>query len=762
MPTYLTPGVYFETVDVSREAIAAIRTDIAAFVGIAERGPLNTPVRVNSWEQFHATFGSFIAQGYLAYTVKAFFENGGRTCYVVRVAATPHTMVDTSQVQPADRLSSIVHSVDRFETGDLVRVRQESAPPLKQLVQKDHVVANVVAANQTLFWEEPLEADFTLNDPLNPLQIQTGALPAFGVLLDENGAPTLLVEASSPGSWGNDLSVRASRSSNAATRTTSGVQLTDGLSAFVESIVGFTTGTLVKVFQEQLPVPQVAYRVITSADPVRNLLTWEPALAPAFVLNDPLQPLFFETLEFSLTVYVKGQPRENFSGLSLVQVDETGSVFDEDKKRTYVEEAVNGPSFVDEAKKQRFTSSNLIRVTDLNKEIDPPPSFPGRLPDPNAVNFLRGRLHLQGGRDGLVALQLEDFTGDASLEEKWGLRTLEEVDEVSIVAVPDILIQPVPPIELNPIPPPDIDPCLPCPPEPVAELPAPAQFEQPPTFSLEDVFIVQLALIAHCELLRDRIALLDSPVITRQWVVQENPTIVADESMVLETGEIQSWRQRFDSKYAALYYPWVLVFDPLRLGNRVVRAIPSSGHVAGIYARTDAEIGVHKAPANQELKWAQGLSVEVSPELQGVLNPIGINVARTFPGRGILLYGARTVSSDPSWRFVNVRRLFMMIEEAVEESTEWSVFEPNDINLRQTLVMAISSFLEALWERGALVGATVEEAFFVKCDDENNPSFITDLGQLIVDVGIAPVIPAEFVVFRIGKTERGLELTEAL
>lgn len=761
MPTYLTPGVYFEKVDASREVAAAIRTDIAAFVGISERGPLHTPVRVNSWEQFQTAFGNFIAQGYLAYTVKAFFENGGRTCYVVRVAATPQTFADTDAVQPADRLSSIALSVDGFATGDLVRVRQQSSPPLKQAVQMDHVLANVDEMTRTLFWEQPLEADFTFNDPLNPLQFQTGALPASGLLLDENGLPTLLVEASSPGSWGNTLSVQLSRSSNAATRTTGGTQPTDGLSAFVESVVGINTGTLVKIFQEQLPTPQVAHRVIASVDPVRNLLRWEEALPPAIALNDPLQPLFFESLEFSLTVYVKGQPRENFSGLSLVRDAEPGSSFDEDRKKAYVEDAINGTAYVDENKKQRFTSSNLIRITDLNQVIDPPPPFPERLPDPNAANLSRGRLHLQGGRDGLSALRVEDFTGDMSLTEQWGLRTLEEIDEVSSVAVPDILIQPVPPVELSPQPLPEVDPCLPsCEPEPVAEPPATVPQEQPPTFSLEDVFAAQQALVAHCELLRDRIALLDPPVTTRQWMVQENPPIVAQESMVLETGEIQSWRGRFDSKYAALYYPWVLALDPLRLGNQVVRAIPPSGHVAGIYARTDRDTGVHQAPANQELKWAQGLSIEVSPELQGALNPIGINVARTFPGRGILLYGARTVSSDPAWRYVNVRRLFMMIEEAVEESTQWAVFEPNDIYLRQTLVMAISNFLEALWAGGALVGATVEEAFFVKCDDENNPPEVTDLGQLIVDVGIAPVIPAEFVVFRIGKTQRGLEVTE--
>ncbi|MFQ5857428.1 MAG: phage tail sheath C-terminal domain-containing protein, partial [Anaerolineae bacterium] len=124
------------------------------------------------------------------------------------------------------------------------------------------------------------------------------------------------------------------------------------------------------------------------------------------------------------------------------------------------------------------------------------------------------------------------------------------------------------------------------------------------------------------------------------------------------------------------------------------------------------------------------------------------------------LYGARTVSSDPAWRYVNVRRLLMMIEEAVEDAIQWAVFEPNDFYLRQTLTLAISSFLQALWERGALVGETADQAFFVKCDEENNPPYVSDLGQLIAEVGVAPVIPAEFVVFRIGRTEDELEIIE--
>jgi phage tail sheath protein FI len=631
MPTYVTPGVYFETVDVSRRGITAIRTDVAAFVGIAERGPLHKPTRVESWEQFQATFGGFIPNGYLAYAAKAFFENGGQTCYVVRVAA---------------------------ET----------------------------------------------------------ASTAEGVLLDENGQPTLGIKASSPGAWGNRLAVRIARSSPAATRTTDAPQPADRSASLVESVVGFPVGSLVKVFQEGMLAPTC--RIVTAADPGRRRLTWDTPLDAAYDLT---QPISFETLEFALTVYFDRRVRELFSGLSLVAEHER-----------YVEQVIT-----EEA-------SHLIRIEDLGS----PSPFPDRLPDPGAANLTRGVLRLQGGRDGIAALRLGDFTGDPGAQDKWGLRTLEDVDEVAIVAVPDILIQPVPPVETAPQPKPEPDPCLPGEePPPVAEPLAPRLVERAPNFSLDQVFAVQQALVAHCEAQSDRIALIDPPVLSAQ----------AD---VVDIGEIQSWRQRFDSKYAALYYPWMLVYDPLRLHGQVVRAIPPSGHVAGIFARTDIETGVHKAPANAELRWAQDVTTEVTAEMQGLLNPLGINCIRTFPGRGLRVYGARTVSSDPSWRYVNVRRLLMMIEEAVEDSIQWAVFEPNDFYLRQTLTLAISSFLQVLWERGALVGETADQAFFVKCDEENNPSDVTDLGQLIAEVGVAPVIPAEFVVFRIGWTEDTLEIVE--
>jgi phage tail sheath protein FI len=329
------------------------------------------------------------------------------------------------------------------------------------------------------------------------------------------------------------------------------------------------------------------------------------------------------------------------------------------------------------------------------------------------------------------------------------LRTLEDVDEVAIVAVPDALIRPMRPVrKQTPPPPPPSDPCLPGEPEPPdAEPPAPRWVERAPEFSADQIESVQQALILHCKSQRDRIALLDPPIFSAR-------------GQSLGADAVQGWRRRFDSQYAALYFPWPLVYDPLKLNGSVVRAIPPSGHVAGIYARTDVESGVHRAPANVELRWAAAVVEDVTPELQGVLNPAGINCLRTLAGRGLRVYGARTISSDGLWRFVNVRRLMMMIEEAIETAIQWSVFEPHDLELRRSLITAISSFLDRMWQRGALVGATADEAFFVKCDEENNPPDQVNLGQLIVEIGVAPVRPAEFIVVRVGKTVDGLELTE--
>lgn len=783
MPEYLAPGVYFETVEAT-PAIAAIRTDIAGLVGIAERGPLNDAVRIESWAQFQARFGGFLSNAYLAYAAKAFFENGGQVCYAVRVAAPHVATTTTGAAQPADRRSSLVLAVTGFAAGAIAgmsqtRTTQTSAAPqpadrsaslvndvsgfperalvkvsqagvlsfrrvraretvLTRLTwnrpldpvynlalpiafevahRTGHRVAGIAAG--TLTWERPLEAFYDLTQAI---QIETGASPARADLLDEAGHATLRITAIEPGAWGNRVTVFVTRSSPTATRTRRVTQPPARTSALVDSVTGLVTGSLVKIFQPGTPGPD--FRVVDHVDPARREIVWTPALPAAYNLvaaADLSRPISFETLEFGLSVAVDGQLREIYAGLSLI--------------------ARNAGHFAPPSVGARST---LIRI-----EVLPSPSpEQQRLPDSTAANLAGGRVRLEGGLDGTAALQPRDFTGDSGSAQKSGLRTFEDVDEVAVLAIPDILIQPASPVLKDVPEKPPADQCLPGAPPPDADPPPPMLTEPAPHFSLDEVFRVQQALVTHCELLRDRFAILDPPIFPIGTTAGS-------------ASEIQSWRHRFDSKFAALYYPWVLVNDPLRLGGETVRAIPPSGQVAGVYARTDLEQGVHYAPANCELRWTQAVAEEVSAVMQEIFNPAGINCIRTFPGRGIRVYGARTVSSDASWRYVNVRRLMSLIEESVEQSLQWTVFEPNNFALRNNIIVVLTGFLESLWQRGALVGRTPDEAFFVRCDSENNPPWLADMGRLLVEVGVAPVIPAEFVIFQIGRTEDTLQIDEA-
>jgi phage tail sheath protein FI len=247
---------------------------------------------------------------------------------------------------------------------------------------------------------------------------------------------------------------------------------------------------------------------------------------------------------------------------------------------------------------------------------------------------------------------------------------------------------------------------------------------------------LQGKMIAHCENAGDRMAILDAP---------------AD----LLPQDVLEWRMNtagYDSKMAALYYPWIEVMDPL---TKRPLTIPPSGHVAGVWCRVDGTRGVHKAPANEVIMGANGLAFQVTHAEQGGLNKVGINCIRAFPGRGIRIWGARTLSSDPEWRYINVRRLFNYVAESIMEGTQWSVFEPNDPTLWMSLRISAQNFLMRVWRSGALFGTTPGEAFFVKCDAETNPPEVVEAGQVICEIGIAPVKPAEFVIFRLSQFTGG-------
>jgi hypothetical protein len=296
---------------------------------------------------------------------------------------------------------------------------------------------------------------------------------------------------------------------------------------------------------------------------------------------------------------------------------------------------------------------------------------------------------------GIQPLTADEFIGDAA--KRTGLGGLEALDQVRLLACPDLM----------------------------------AGYDGSDA-AKERIKIVQTAMIEHCEKrMKYRFAILDTP-----------PGLNAQQAA--------EWKNflNFDTSYAALYYPWIRVADFTGSGS-LTKLMPSSGHVAGIFNRSDAERGVHKAPANEVALGVIDLEIQLSRGEQDVLNPLGVNCIRAFPGRGIRVWGGRTLSSNGAWRYVNVRRLFIMVEASMDAGLQWVVFEPNDRTLWARVIRDVTSFLRVVWRSGALFGATPEQAFYVKCDEELNPLEIRDLGQLIIEVGLAPVKPAEFVIFRI-------------
>ena len=276
------------------------------------------------------------------------------------------------------------------------------------------------------------------------------------------------------------------------------------------------------------------------------------------------------------------------------------------------------------------------------------------------------------------------------------------------------------------------------------------------------------AVIDHCEKMKDRIGILDAPL--------EIPDI--DQLKVVST--VKSGRsqgddatasvpskglhpRQTDGGYAAFYVPWITVRNPLADETTPVEErtldVPPSGHIAGVYARTDATRGVHTAPANKSIAGALNVTYQFTGGEQGELNQLGVNCIRMFSREGIRIWGARTLAAGASeWRYINVRRLFMMIEESISQSTRWVVFEPNDPSLWKAIRRDVSAFLRLLWRDGALMGATPEEAFFVKCDSETNPPEVIDEGRVVIVIGVAPVKPAEFVIFKIGQHAGGVDV----
>jgi len=668
MRTYETPGIYDER-DTTGGGIAALRTDVAGFVGIAERGPTHLAVPVESTRQFEAWFGGTIDQGYLAYSARAFFENGGRRLWAVRVAS------------PAASAASVVVSA--------------------------------------------------------------------------GGAGAWRIEASSPGAWGNAVAVRLAERRRIQRRGRVDELVTNML--HVDSTAGLGEWTLVEVRSGTVRERAIVHR----ADPASGRLELDRSLSLISV-NAAVQ---IDAISYALDVYERGRLVAQFGDLSTVpRHPRYGPAI---LRLPWVELDPDRPDEPAGRAPEADLAVDYFRIGRNRGSVAPPVVIIRELRNQAAratLDLFAGVTGgdvalLKGGADGLAALRVSDFIGEAvppsaSTEaivlSRRGLAAVDIVDEVALVAVPDIHIQPRPIHPLEPPPPCEVDPCLP--PEAAPAIPAAMPVgDLPPRFGLDQIAIVQAALVNQCERRRDRVAILDAP-------------FEACNRLTFAASELREWRMRFDSDFAALYAPWVAVVDPLRnrglSGGGLTRAIPPSGHVAGQCAAIDLRSGVHVAAANAPLLWIQAVTLAFDDAMHGLLNSSGVNVIRAQPGRGLRVLGARTVSSDPDWRFLNVRRLMSMIEEAIDVSIQWAVFEPNDWTTRAKLTLVIQSFLLELWSRGAMVGVAPNEGFWVRCDDTNNPPNLHDQGRLQIDIGIAPTTPFEFIVLRIGRDSNGFAISE--
>ncbi len=295
----------------------------------------------------------------------------------------------------------------------------------------------------------------------------------------------------------------------------------------------------------------------------------------------------------------------------------------------------------------------------------------------------------------LESVKPPEYIGDSA--ERSGLGGFDAIDELTIVCAPDLM-----------------------------------SAYQRGWIDDEGLRAVQTAMIDHCERNGNRVAILDSPP-------------------GMKPQAIKDWRMnkaRYDSSYATLYYPWIKVNDPV---TGKTMTMPPSGHIAGVWARVDGQRGVHKAPANETIRGCIDLDFQTTTNEQTLLNPVGINCIRAFPGRGIRIWGARTLSSDPEWRYLNIRRVLNYVRASILIGTQWAVFEPNNMALWLKLQRDVTAFLSRLYASGALFGATERQAFYVKCDAETNPPKVVDAGQVVVEIGIAPTKPAEFVIFRISQ-----------
>ncbi|MEU3449870.1 phage tail sheath C-terminal domain-containing protein [Streptomyces thermolilacinus] len=754
MAEYLSPGVYVEEIDAGPRPIAGVSTSTAGMVGVTARGPYTgKPKLVTNFLEFQNLFGGFLpepdahvrdawaddhAEGgrwwLFPLAVKGFFDNGGRRLYVKRVAsggARPASGA-LGQGLVSQVTADAARGANRLRLGHLI-----GFTGIGQQVQVFRGDDRRAIHTTTVTAYETAGRRVTLDQPL-PAEVRAsrGDYVQVG---ERDAVPTLRFSAVSPGSWGGGVQVRVQPVVGAVLPVLpepqeGGLFVTrlvadapeNAAAVEVAAVTGLDPGELPGDVWAQIGPGRFKVQVGPAADGKVTLTlpagtehpAWEAGLTVRRVRRGSTAP--------GRTLRIGGAGRL-YEG-AVVQVDDgtaltclsvetvtgdtvtfdrdvPGTLFETDRAHLVEAEVATrytdpgGATVTENFPGLRLTGdgpANVVTALAARSQLVRATALPGLSADPARfpVPATGSWLTLADGDDAYESLTVADFVGaDGGSGRRTGIVALEDIDEVAVCAVPGMWSG-----------------------------------------------TVESALVTHCELLKDRFAILDP----RDGLDMEG---------------IQAFREPFDTKYAALYHPWLVTRDPST--HRDVE-VPPSGHMAGVYARVDVERGVHKAPANvvvRGIRQTDGFAQDITRRHQDLLNPKGINALRYFPGLGHRVWGARTLSSDSSWKYVNVRRLFLYLEESIDEGTQWVVFEPNDESLWALVRQTVSNFLTTVWRGGALAGTTADEAFFVACDRTTMTEDDLAGGRLICVVGVAPVFPAEFVIFRIQQRTRETQIS---
>jgi phage tail sheath protein FI len=734
MPEYLSPGVYVEEIDAGPQPIAAVSTSTAGAVGVTRKGPI-TPQLITSYGDFLRLYGGPLdvpdeatqsvwdddgQYWRAAESVKAFFDEGGARMYFQRVqpsqsAASNHgfnggvlASVEADVAVTATTITlSHVFGVTNGTTFDVIN--NDGA------VLGSVTVASVDYAGRSIGLSAP--AGFTARRG-----------EALVVILPvDTTLAVLTVEASSAGEWGDELSVRLLPSSAPplllAASTTSGAPVITATTA--DAAAGATSITVSPIAGKLDSATPAGFSVkvgrgravaVTAVAAAGANVTLTLATAVAAAVPSGTQVAKLRTAANGSVLSVIGAERlypnalvqlEGAAGaerLSVVSVGDGTITLSANPANTYLEGDSLSVLEADLTVRYRPQGGDetIERIAGLRLTNDThPDSF---------VRKVNARSRFVTARVGAAfdGTNLQAFPAVAP--RPWAALSGGD-DALASLEVDDFIGKDLGPGQRTGI-------------HALEDIDQVAIAFTPGMWSVD----VRNALIIHCETLADRFAILDCPP-------------------KLSVQDVEKFRSPIDTKYAALYYPWVTIRDPRPGGDEV--SAPPSGFMAGIYARTDIARGVHKAPANEVIRSIRGFESAISKREQDILNPENINVLRAFPGRGNRVWGARVLTSSPAWRYVNVRRLFIMIEESIDEATQWVVFEPNDEPLWARVRQSVVRFLLTQWRIGALQGKTADEAFFVVCDRSTMSPDDLDNGRLICEIGIAPVKPAEFVIFRI-------------